>query len=64
MNNRFKLEITGKLKEMAPTVPFYSTRKSRSKLIDELFQLAPKEPFKKVSGIELLQELNVPLKPN
>lgn len=49
---------------MIPIVPFPLTRKSRSDIVKELFQLAPEKPFKTVSGFELLKELTIPLKPN
>lgn len=64
MNQKTQMKLIKQLLDLAPNVPSVSNGKSRSNLIHELFQLAPEKPFMRVSGIELVKQLNIPSSPN
>jgi len=64
MNKNYQTKLLKKLNNMAPDTPSLTTRKRHSTLINELFQLCPKSPFVRVTGIELVKKLNIPLSPN
>ena len=64
MERKFQKKFIIQLRKLAPSTPSISTGKSRSNLINELFQLAPEKPFKRVSGIELVSRLIIPSSPN
>ena len=64
MERKIHTKLIKQLRKLAPSTPSVSMGKSRSNLINELFQLAPEKPIKRVSGIELVKQLNIPSSPN
>lgn len=63
MNKTVKIKLLKKLQGLCPSLPAVTTKKTHDELIEQLFILCPKSPYRIVSGIELVKKMDVPLNP-